>query len=81
MPISHKLSNKISHVWNYLGIYSCFETQFSKNRVSNVKLATWASCDQSCAFGVAPEFFTSQRNKGYELVFALTYVKVQLIHK
>ena len=41
ISISHKLFSKTFHVWNYLRIYSCFETRLSKNQVSNVKLDFW----------------------------------------
>ena len=34
IPLSLKLSSKMSHVWNYLGIYLCFKTRFLENRVS-----------------------------------------------
>ena len=41
LSLSHKLSSKMSPVWNYLGICPCFETRFLENRVSNVKLDFW----------------------------------------
>ena len=34
LSLSAKLSSKMSHVWNYLGICPYFETQFLENRVS-----------------------------------------------
>ena len=38
LSILYKLFSKMSHVWNYLGIWPRFETQFLENWVSNVKL-------------------------------------------